>query len=272
MHQIRAVRSKTIFSLLAVVAVGTMNVCSAANPVKPKPIQALHAIQQHHKLGRGDLYVAGLNVKWIFNDGDVYAMYKGAEHKVYLVCTSKTSVFEEPYAQFRRKGFNFTQGGQEQFEKIGLKPDKTFEYHKIPVTRYTLLANARSAGGQVRQVDIGSMTALAEPAKIPEMAEFITVSYGIKRINAIVLELTTKFYTEDASLWFKTSNKDLPKTQNVSNQSRLRTSKLEKIKVPGDFFEVPKNYKKAASQEAIMGMASAAKDFEDLLFAEPSKK
>ncbi|MCC6977160.1 MAG: hypothetical protein IT343_02475 [Candidatus Melainabacteria bacterium] len=272
MPQIRRVRNKTIFSLLLAVAAGSQAIVCAAAPAKPKAIQAIHAVQQHNKLGRGDLYVAGLDVKWIFNDGDVYFMYKGKERKVYLACTSKKSVFEQPFAQFKRKGIHFTQGGQDAFNPIRIKPLKTFVLQGFPVKIYTMLAEARAGGGELRLVDIGSITALAEPTKTPEMAEFITTSYGLKKIDSVMLELKTRFYAEDGSLWFKTSTKDLPQVNNTSNQARLRTSKLEKIMVAGDFFEVPKDYKKAASQEAIMGMASATRDFEDLLFAEPGSK
>jgi len=298
MSEIRPIRNTTLFFSLAAFIAQLANVSLAAGPSSVKnsnqkavkaaaspavqsqsgksnkrlnQIAAVHAIQQHHKLGRGNLYVAGLNVKWIFNDGDVYFMYRGAERKVYLVCTSKKSLFEQPFAQFRRQGIQFTQGGQEKFESIRMRPAKSFDFQKIPVKSYTLLADARAGRNEIRPVEIGSMVALAEPARTPEMAEFVTLSYGLKKIDSVILELRMKFAMSDGSLWFKTSEKDLPKAGSASD-AWLRTTRLEKTTVPGDFFDVPKDYKKVASQEAIMGMASAAKDFEDLLFAEPGKK
>lgn len=233
-------------------------------------IAAIHARQQHHSLGSGDMYVAGIDVKWIFNDGDLYCLYRGEEHKVYLACSSKKAVFVCSFDQFRKRGITFTQGGQEAFRTVTLKPaDKLSVFQKFPTKNYAALARANVGRGQVRMINIGSVTTLAQPTKTKEMAEFVTQAYGLPQVDALMLDMRTNFYVSDASIWFKTNDKDLAKPENPNNQVRLRTSRLENVKVSGDFFQAPKNFTLAKTQESILGMASAAKDFTDLMFAEP---
>ncbi len=233
-------------------------------------IPAVHAQQQHMGLGKGDMYISGQNVKWIFNDGDVVCMYRGGERKVYLACPSKKAVFEQSFEQFRRRGIVFTDGGQESFKSVTLKPSsKPTEFQKFPAKTYVILARASAGHGEIRMIDVGQITALAQPTKTPEMAEFITLAYGLPKVDAVMLDMTTRFYVADGSLWFKTTDRDLRAPQNPKTQSRLRTMKLENTKVASDFFDIPKDYKKVASQTDILGMASAAKDFTDLMYAEP---
>lgn len=120
-------------------------------------------------------------------------------------------------------------------------------------------------------VNIGMITSMSQLPETRDVADFITLAYGLPKLDSVVLDMRVNFHVEDGSLWFKTSERDLP-TSEHAGQSWLRTIKLEDVKVASDFFEAPKNYKKIESQEKILDMSPSTKDFEDLMFAEPNQK
>lgn len=249
------------------------NLVSVASPGKFSMMPAIHAIQQHHRLGKGDMYWSGENVKWIFNDGDVVCLFRGSDQKVYIFLPTRKAVFEQTFSNFRKRGITFTAGGQESCSSLLLKQaSKQTQFQKFAVKTYAILSPARSSRGAVRMIDIGTVTAMAQQPKTRDMADFITIAYGLPKMDTVALDMTMRFQIEDASLWFKTSEKELYSDKNKSNQAWLRTIKLENVKVAADFFDAPKNFKKVDSQEKILGMAPATKDFEDLMFAEPNQK
>ncbi len=245
---------------------------SDVSAAKALTIPALHAAQQHHNLGKGDMYWSGASVKWIFNDGDFICLFRGSDRKVFLVLPSKKAVFEQTFSEFQKRGITFTQGGQEACSVLKLKQSsKQSEFQKFPVKTYTILAPARSTGGEVRMINIGLITAMTQPPKTRDVADFITLAYGLPKVDTVVLDMRVNFRVGDGSLWFKTSERDLP-TNEHAGQCWLRTIKLENVKVASDFFDAPKNFKKVASQEQILGMSPSTRDFEDLMFAEPNQK
>lgn len=232
-------------------------------------IAAIRAIQQHHALGKGELYSAGLNVKYVFNNGDIVVLYRGEEHKVYFCCPDKKAVYESNIEQFRKRGITFTNTGRSPRDLAALRDDKhQIVFQKIPAKTYTICDRIPLKNGTVKLHDVGSMTTLSQPTKIPEAAEFVAISYGVPLTPALPLAVTTYFYVEDGTLWFKTNTRDLPKVAQTSNYSRLRTLKLENVKVASNFFDAPKGFKKYKTQEEIFGLTSATKDFTDLMFAQ----
>ena len=245
----------------------------AVTAAKPGTIAALHAVQQHHRLGGGDMYVGGASVKWIFNDGDFVCLFRALEQKVYLFLPAQKAVFEETFAQFRQRGIKFTAGGQRKCEVLKLKEiPKNTQFQKFPVRVFTIYGTAVSSRGDKRLIDIGTLTTMAEPTKMYDVADFISLAYGLPKSDSVILDMTMKFHVADASLWFKTSEKDLPSDREGSPDSWLKTLKLENVTVPFNFFDAPKNFRKVESQEKIMGMAPAAKAFEELMFAEPEQR
>ncbi len=218
------------------------------------------------------MYWSGTSVKWIFNDGDFVCLFRGGEKKVYLVLPSKKAVFEQTFSEFHKRGITFTQGGQEACGVLRLKQSsQQSEFQKFPVKTYTVLAPAKSARGEFRMIKIGVITAMSQLPKTRDVADFITLAYGFPKVDSVVLDMRVNFRVEDGSLWFKTSERDLPNNQ-TAGQCWLRTMRLENVKVAGDFFDAPRNYKKIDSQEKLLGMSPATKDFEDLMFAEPGQK
>lgn len=246
---------------------------STTNPEKLGTIDSFHAVQQHHRIGTGDMYWNDSNVKWVFNDGDFVCMFRGKEQMVYLFLPVKKVIFEQPFSQFRKQGITFTSGTQESCRVFVLKDMNTQSmFLKFPVKHYGVYAKAKVTGGNFRLADIATIVAMVQPPKSRDVADFITLAYGLPKLDSVILDMTMKFRLQDGSLWFKTREKDLPSVVNQSSQTWLRTIKLERIKVAADFFDAPKNFKKVDSQEKVLGMAPAAKDFEDLLYAEPNSK
>ena len=256
-------------------AISTLLVCSVAQLIsgsniyaqsagKVGTLAAIHASQQHHSIGKGELYLSGLNVKYVFNGGDLVCSFRGKENKVYLSCPAKKAVYESSLSDFRRRGLLFTSGSQTACETLKLKEAREqSQFMNMRAKTYTLLSPAATKSGELRLFDVGKITALAKPTN-PNVAEFISIAYGTPSIDSLPLEMQLKYSAPDARVWFRTSPKELPAAR--TNYKRLITSKLENVKVAEDFFDAPKGFKKVERQENIMGMASAAKDFEELLF------
>ncbi len=233
--------------------------------IKAAMMPAVCASQQHHAIGKGELYQSGLNVKYVFNEGDLVCLYRGDEHKVYLSCPAKKSVFVSSLADYRRRGLLFTSSGHTACETSSLKDDKkVIEFQKMRAHTYSIYSVAASRSGEIRMIFTGTLTALTKPLDAG-VAEFISISYGTPLVPSLPLEMKMRYSAPDASLWFKTHPKDLSEAQNPTGYNRLRTIKLENVKVAGDFFDAPKSFKKVERQEYIINMASATKDFTDLM-------
>ncbi len=121
---------------------------------------------------------------------------------------------------------------------------KQSQFQKFPVKHYGVYAKAKATGGDFRLVDVAEILAMVQPPKSRDVVDFITLAYGLPKLDSVILDMTMKFRLQDGSLWFKTREKDLPTVVNQSSQAWLRTAKLENIKVPADFFDAPKNFKK----------------------------
>lgn len=244
---------------------------SDSKPQALGTIDSFHAVQQHHRIGTGDMYWNDSNVKWIFNGGEFVCMFRGKEQMVYLFLPAKKVIFEQPFSRFRKQGITFTSGTQDSCRVFVLKDMKTqSQFQKFPVKHYGVYVKAKATSGDFRLADVATIVAMVQPPKSHDVADFITLTYGLPKLESVILDMTMKFRLQDGSLWFKTREKDLPTVVNQSSQAWLRTMKLERIKVAADFFDAPKNFKKVDSQEKVLGMAPAAKDFEDLLYAEPN--
>ncbi len=98
---------------------------SESKPQKLSTIDSFHAVQQHHRIGTGDMYWNDSNVKWIFNDGDFVCMFRGNEQMVYLFLPTKKVIFAEPFSRFRKEGITFTSGTQDSCKAFVLKDTKS---------------------------------------------------------------------------------------------------------------------------------------------------
>ncbi len=141
------------------------------------------------------MYVGGTNVKWIFNGGDFVCLFRALEKKVYLYLPTQKAVFEETFDQFRKHGITFTQGGQEKCGRLQLReiPQKA-EFQKFPVKVFGIYSYAATNHGEKRLVNLGTLTTLAEPAKLFDMADFISLAYGLPKQDSVILDMTMKFH------------------------------------------------------------------------------
>ena len=183
---------------------------SDSKPQKPSTIDSFHAVQQHHRIGTGDMYWNDSNVKWIFNDGDFVCMFRGNEQMVYLFLPTKKVIFEEPFSRFRKQGITFTSGTQDSCKAFVLKDIKKQSlFQKFPVKHYGVYAKAKATGGDFRLVDVAEILAMVQSPKSRDVVDFITLAYGLPKLDSVILDMTMKFRLQDGSLWFKTREKDL---------------------------------------------------------------
>lgn len=249
-------------------------VFSTSNLAGPIPVLAAktneesvwHLQQLHRSVGTVDIYVNANVMRLEKSGGDIVILWRQDTGNVSIYNPGHKVIYTCSFDRFYKQGFSVTSGGLKgcRMVKAVKVRERKFLNHLTDVLDIRMVGNVRNRRVEISCAD---MTVLASKENCARAASVIETTYATPVTGSIPLEMKLYYSPGGGETWFQTNARDL---KDRPNQTffRLETRKVTREKRPASFFAVPANYRKLATDSAVINESDTASDLTRLILPE----